>query len=255
MRCPATLIVGSDPGTWCMRSQLYLPEMTRQHLKAEIQSFVRIYTEKLLPVFADIEGESNKISNDFYDDVMSQPIANEVIDPASIAEQATNLGIRYYSYLSLGKYNLTATWHATLYQLWEQQTRSFLFKEMSHVYKYEFRSFCTKIGEIKEAFSVHNVVIESFISWPKIDELRLLCNVIKHGAGDSEEKLRKTNLTLFKKETALIEIKKEIDVLDTCKTTLLEETLRIDETTLKRYSDALLSFCDEIPKRNYSDEL
>jgi hypothetical protein len=43
--------------------------------------------------------------------------------------------------------------------------------------------------------------------------------------------------------------------METFKTTLLEETLSIDEKTLQNYSEALLYFWDEIPERNYSDEL
>lgn len=238
-----------------MRSQLYVPEMTRAYLKSEITSYVEIYFQKLLPVFNDIENEADKLANDFYDDFMNQPANDEYIDPPSIAEQALEMGIKHYSYLMLGKYNLTATWHATLYQLWEQQLRLFLFMEISHVKKLEFKSFCTTMNEIKEAFALHNVDIESFGCWSKISELRFLCNVIKHGAGDSSEKLRKLNPALFKKEPALFEKKKDIDYMDTYKTTLLEETLNIDQTTLQQYKEALLSFWDEIPERNYSEEL
>lgn len=238
-----------------MRSQLYVPEITRAYLKSEIAFYVEIYFQKLLPVFNDIENEADKLANDFYDNFMNQLADDEYIDPASIAEQALEMGIKHYSYLRLGKYNLTATWHATLYQLWEQQLRLFLFREISHVKKLEFKSFCTTMNEIKETFALHNVDIESFGCWSKISELRLLCNVIKHGAGDSSEKLRKLNPSLFRKEPALFEREKDIDYMDTYKTTLLEETLNIDQTTLQQYKEALLSFWDEIPERNYSNEL
>jgi hypothetical protein len=154
-----------------MRSQLYVPEMTRRYLKSEILSYVQIYFQKLLPVFKDIESEADKLANDFYDNFMNQPVHDEYIDPSSIADQAMEMGIEYYFYLTLGKYNLTATWHATLYQLWEQQSRLFLFREMSHVYKLEFKTFCTTLAEIKKKFSFHNVDIEAFACWSKINEL------------------------------------------------------------------------------------
>jgi hypothetical protein len=227
-----------------MKSQLYLPEITRRYLKLEIQSFVQIYFQKLLPVFSDIASEADRLANDFYDDFMSQPAYNEYIDPASIAEQALEMSIEHYSYLKLGKYSLTATWHATLYQVWEQQLRVFLFREMSHVYKLEFKTFCTTIDKMKEKFLFHNVDIEHLVCWPKINELRLLCNVIKHGPGDSAEKLREINPILFRREP-----------MGSYNTTLLEETLNINETTLQQYRDVLLSFWDEIPEQNYSNEL
>jgi hypothetical protein len=230
-----------------MKSQLYLPEMTRRYLKSEISDYIEIYFKKLLPVFKDIESDADKYANNFYDNFMSQPAYDDSIDPSSIAENAQEEGIEHYSYLKLGKYNLTATWHATLYQLWEQQLRLFLFREMSHVYKIQFETFCTNLSEIKEKFKLHNVDIESFSCWPQINELSLLCNVIKHGDGCSAKKLRKIKSTLFKQEDGT-------DHIEIFKTTLLEETLNINEMTLQNYRDALLSFWDEIPERNYSDE-
>jgi hypothetical protein len=39
--------------------------------------------------------------------------------------------------------------------------------------------------------------LSSLPSWPVIDELRLVANVVKHGEGDSAEKLRETRPELF----------------------------------------------------------
>jgi hypothetical protein len=231
-----------------MKSQLYVPETTRRYLKSVISNYVEIYLQKLLPVFKDIESDADKYTKELFDNAMSQPACGDSFDPASIAETAQDEGIDHYLYLKLGKYNLTATWHATLYQLWEQQLRWFLFWEISHVKEIDFKYFCTKPQEIKKEFKFHNLDIESFSCWPQINELSLLCNVIKHGDGCSAKKLRKIKPTLFKQEDGT-------DYMKTFKTTLLEETLCIDEKTLQKYSEALLSFWDKIPERSYSDEL
>jgi hypothetical protein len=231
-----------------MKSQLYLTEIKKKYLKSEISDYVEIYCQKLLPVFKDIESDADKYADDFYNNFMKQPAYNGSFDPSSIAENALEEGIEHYSYLKLGKYSLTATWHATLYQVWEQQTRRFLFQEISHVYNIQFETFCTKLPEIKKKFKFHKVDIESFSCWPQIKELRLLCNVIKHGGGPSGRKLRKIKPELFTQEDGT-------DYMKTFKTTLLEETLNINEMTLQSYRDALLSFWDEIPERNYSTEL
>lgn len=231
-----------------MKSQLYISEMMRKYLKSEISDYIKIYFQKLLPVFKDIESVADKYAKDFYNNFMSQPSSDDFIDPSSIAEEALDIGIEHYSYLKLGKYRLIATWHATLYQVWEQQSRLFLFREMSHVKKIQFETFCTNLSEIKKKFKLHNVDIESFSCWPQIRELCLLCNVIKHSDGKSAKKLRKIKPALFKQEDGA-------DYIKTFKATLLEETLSIDEKTLQIYSEALLSFWDEIPERNYSDEL
>ena len=118
---------------------------------------------------------------------------------------------------------------------------------MSHASYIQFKKFWPKLSEIKEKFKLHNIDIKSFSCWPQIRELSLLCNVIKHGDGISAEELRKIKPTLFKQED-------HTDYMEIFKTTLLEETLSIDEKTLRNYSEALLSFWDEIPERNYSDE-
>ena len=229
-----------------MKSQLYLPEITRRYLKSVISDYVEIYLKKLLPVFKDIESDADKYANDFFDNFMSQPACDDSIDPASIAEEAEDIRVDHYLHLKLGKYNLTATWHATLYQVWEQQLRQFLFQEMSHDYNIQFKTFCTKLSKIKEKFKFHNVDIENFSCWPEINELRLLCNVVKHGDGKSAKELQKIKPTLFKQEDGT-------DYMEIFKTTLLEETLNINEMTLQNYRDALLSFWDEIPERSYSD--
>ena len=231
-----------------MKSQLYVTEMTRRYSKSEISDYIEIYFKKLLPVFKDIESDAKKHVHNFHDNIMSQPACDDSIDPSSIAENAQEEGIDYYLHLKLGKYNLTATWHATLYQVWEQQIRRFLFRETPHVKKIKFERFCTKLSEIKEKFKLHNVDIENFSCWPQINELRLLCNVIKHGDGKSAKELRKIKPMLFKQEGGT-------DHMKIFKTTLLEETLNIDEKTLQNYTEALLSFWDKIPERNYSDEL
>lgn len=230
-----------------MISQLYVNDATRRKLKSQIQSFGEIYFQKLLPVFNNIEDEADNLENEFYDDFMHQPAHDEYIDPSAIAEQSLNIGIEHYSYLRMGKYNLIASWHAMLYQLWEQQSRSFLFREMSHIHKIEFQSFCTNLAEIKRNYKFHNVRLEQFTCWTRIKELCLLCNVIKHGDGDSAKKLRKIKPEMFKQEA-------EVDYMDAYRTTLMEETLNITDITLNNYREALLSFWDEIPERNYSSE-
>jgi len=148
----------------------------------------------------------------------------------------------------LGKYNLTATWHATHYQVWEQQLRLFLFCEISHTRNIKFEKFCDCLSKIKEKFRLYKIDIESFSCWSQINELKLLCNAIKHGVGSSEIELRKIKPALFKQEDG-------IDYMKTFKTTLLEESLNINVMTLQKYKEALLTFWDEIPERSYSDEL
>jgi len=233
-----------------MKSQLYVPEDTRRCFRSQISSFVEIYSRKLLPVFEDMEKEADKYATDFYNDSMNQPSNGDSCDPGSIAEEARDIGIEHYYFLNLGRYHLTAAWHAMLYELWEQQIRLFLFREISKDKAIgEFKTFCDNLCKIKKKLELHNVDTKKRLCWNKIDELRLLCNVIKHSDGASLDLLRKKNPALFKTGSFA---KKEL--IELYRTSLLEQVLNIDETTLQDYKDALLSFWEKIPERNYSNE-
>ena len=223
--------------------------MYRRYLKSQILGFARILTEKLFPLFSDIEREADKHADSYYENFMQEPATEEdYIDPASIAETAFEKGLEHYEYLRLGKYNVLSSWHVTLYELFEQQVRLFLFKGMRHCFKLNFGSFCRNIKETKEAFLFHNLDIETFSCWPVIDELRLVCNVAKHGEGNSAEDLRQLNPSMFKKQDT-------IDLMELYKTTVLAETLDLTDTTFDTYCRSVLAFWDELPERSYSDEL
>jgi len=89
-----------------MKSQLYVPETTRRYLKSEISAYVKMYLQKLLPVFKDIESDADKLADGFYDNFMSQPAYDDFIDPSSIAEKAEEIGIEHYTVLFLLVYLL-----------------------------------------------------------------------------------------------------------------------------------------------------
>jgi len=234
-----------------MKSQLYVPEQTRRYFGSQISSFIKIYSQKLLPVFKDMEEEADKHETDFYNDYMNQPSNGDSVDPGSIAEEARDIGIEHYSFLKLGKYHLTATWHAMLYELWEQQIRLFLFREISKDKPInDFKIFCDKLKRIKKELESHNIdTQQQGLCWNKIDELNLLCNVIKHSDGKSLDRLRRKNPALLKKGSVV-----DVELIKLYRTSLLEEVLNIDETTLQDYEDGLLSFWENIPERNYSNE-
>ena len=233
-----------------MKSQLYVPEHTRRYFQSQISSFIEIYSQKLLPVFKEMGKEADKCASDFYNDYMNQPSNGDSVDPGSIAEEARDIGVEHYCFLKLGRYHLTAAWHAMLYEFWEQQIRSFLFREISKDKATgDFKNFCDDLGKIKTELELHNVDIKKWLCWNKIDELHLLCNVIKHSDGWSLDRLRKKNPAVLKKGSVV-----DVELVELYRTSLLEEALNIDETTLQDYKDALLSFLENIHERNYSDE-
>jgi hypothetical protein len=227
-----------------MRSQLYLSDDLRAFFKSEISTFVQIFSAKLFPVFSMIDEEAEKFSEEYFEKALNN-VYDDSIDPASVAETAIDKALSHFSDLSLVRYEFTAMAIATLYLIWEQQMRKFLYRELRHNYKIDFPSFCTSgIKEIKEIFSEHSVDIETMKAWPKLDELRLLCNVVKHGDGGSAKRLFGLNKGLFREEYYK---DKNGLVLDT---TLLEETLNLNEETFSAYGNVLIEFWSELPERS-----
>jgi len=228
-------------------SQIYVPAMTRAYHKRQLDGFAWTYFERLHPTFFDISKEADTAADEYYNDTLNMSASDDFDDAASVAEEAIEKGLTLYETLSLGEYTLTAAWHATLYEFFEQQLRLFLYKELTNDYILDFRTFCTSMKDIKQCLEAHDFDVQTISTWSCIDELRLLCNVIKHSDGTSASDLRKRNPLLFKNMNG-------IDYLKLYQTTLLEISLDINETTLRNYVGALHAFWDEIPERNYSKD-
>ncbi len=226
-----------------MIALIYVPQRTKLRHKKQLDNFAAVYFDRLKPTFADITTEADSAAQEYYDDILNRAASDDFDDASSVAEDAIEKGQEKYEMLSLGQYTLTAAWHATLYEFFEQQVRLFLYKEISHDFVIEFEGFCTSMKAIKECPRDFSFKLESVSSWPVIDELRLLCNVIKHSDGTSAIDLKKRNPRLFKCDLG-------IDYLKLYRTTLLEITLNIDDSTLNHYLAALKEFWNEIPERN-----
>ncbi len=124
------------------------------------------------------------------------------------------------------------------------RTHRFIDKKGNHI---DFSAFCTRgIEDIKEVFNEFGQDLERLNSWSKIEELRLLANVIKHGDGWSATKLKQLRSDYFDAES------KSTDLLDLYKTTLGERVLNIDDSEHGIYCGAIIQFWDELPDELYS---
>lgn len=226
-------------------SQLYLHEFLRKCYKSEISAYSRIFNERLFPNFGNIEKEADEFTNDYYEELRGSSF-DDSGDTSDLAEKAFDEGITYYSELRSVKYAFTAIAISSLYHIWEQQARRFLYKEMSHTYKIEFTDFCPQMRDIKLHFQFHNFDLEKLSYWGKLDELRLLSNVIKHGDGSSAKQLYEKNKDLFRQSIFKFNDRPTLD------STLLEESLILSQNLFNEYVETLLKFWDEVPERAYS---
>ena len=137
----------------------------------QIDLFHKCGKERLLPAFASIEAEAEKESASIWSEYMSQPGDDEG-DPSGAAEHAMDAGVAVLSSLSDLRQTVTNLLAVGLRHLFEQQ-------------KAEVEA---RAGTIDWP-SLHN--------WGKVEELRIVANVVKHGEGRSASELRKIRPELF----------------------------------------------------------
>lgn len=184
-----------------------------------------------------------EIATDYYEKIMNLPCdEHEIIDPSIIAEQAESVGYKHYSEMSFMKYYNLVSWIAMLYEFWFQQLKSFLLEGLRFT---NFRDEKIEwLEDIKDTFNLYGVSVSNYYSWGKIDELRLICNVIKHGDGSSARKLLKLNSDIFFREGL-----EDINLLQLYSVSITREILDVNEDTFKVYCDNLILFWNELPER------
>jgi hypothetical protein len=229
-----------------METQLYFWKPLIQDYQTAI-SLIADYHKRTSVVFNDIGEEAEKYAEQLYE---SFP-GTEDTDPASVAEWAHDEGIERYQTLSIMKSNHLLMTISMLYHVWEQQLIKFTIHELHRYLKFDKKSMSFR--DVQLIFRLHGVDILGTKSWPKLRELKYLVNTIKHGDGESADRLRKIRPDFFCFPDAF-RIDKETDTLDLCGSVLLDEySLQISEGDLYTYIEATKNFWDEMPERAYSD--
>ena len=85
----------------------------------------------------------------------------------------------------------------------------------------------------------------TFISWPRIDELRHLANCVKHAEGNSCEQLRKLRPDLFENPTVEPEFKIR-GIVQHVRNPLIGEDIYITEQEFASYAEVVRQFWLEL---------
>jgi len=160
----------------------------------QIQLLLDNFEKRILSSFESISDEAEKVQQEAWE--RFEKSAGPDSDPSSGAEWALQEGIVHYMNLEdlrQGLLNVSATF---CYHLFEQQLFYFHRKELLKQYE-ENDHDLFKHKEIKKRLAEHAIDIEGFRSWSKVDELRLVANVVKHADGDSAKKLRELRPKMF----------------------------------------------------------
>ncbi len=230
---------------------LCIDKYRKELWQAEVRWYARTMTEKVFPLFDDIDGEVNQLTEDYYRRMMYK--AGYCDDPSGPAEEAMEYRDDCYGGLRLARHNIIGMSIVNLAQMWEQQVRRYLYQELSRVWSFPMTRFCEdwkQIIGIFAAFSIRNDVTETPFSiedtehWTKLSDLSQLANSIKHGDGRSAESLRKRRPEYFMKREDPYGGRREME------TTLLCETnIFIDVSTFTEYVDPVVEFWNTLPRR------
>ena len=229
-----------------MKPQLYLPNMSKQYLKNQIGRFVEVYNLKLKYIFENIDTEAEEHGSSFFESVMHSTYHPDAIDPADIAEEAMDRSVRHWDLLNHGRYVLLGSWHVALYEAFEQQLRLYLYDELSHEFNLSINHVFSRFNDQKKILILYGIDLASLKGLKQIDQLRLVCNVVKHGEGSSAKELRK-------KRPDLIKIHNDIELLELYGNSLLEEVLSITDQSLIEFGKAIEDFWDSFPERSYCE--
>lgn len=225
-----------------LETQLYFWKRLKEKHKKEL-FLVEDYYNRTKLQFVNIEIEAENHADLLYNNYP----ATEDTDQASVAEWATEQGIEMYETLSIMKSNHLLMAISMLYHIWEQQLIKFTIRELENYLKFDKKALV--YSKVQLIFQLHGINIIDTKSWKRIRELKFLVNTIKHGGGDSAEKLRKIRPDFFE-----LDVISGADTLELNGSVLLDEySLQVKESDLFNYVKATKSFWDEMPESAFSD--
>ena len=223
-----------------MPSQIYFYPDLRKKLIAEVKSFSETVEIKIFPLFQNIDQEAEQYAQKLYGQTM-ESIGDPDADASAIADAAIDEGARVYESLRMIRNSFVAQSFSNLFQFWEQQTREFLFDEISHSVEVDPAKFCSNgLDDMKKIFSDHGLDIQTLASWPLLNELRLISNIVKHGDGPSATKLKAIKPGFIGKSRS-----------GKVSTSLVtSESLILSEGDFKGHGGNLALFWEEFPERS-----
>ncbi len=209
----------------------------------QITAFCDSIIDRVLPAFDNIDEEAEKVAEQEYTRIGNLS-ANEYVDIEKIAESAQDAGIEYHELLSRAKQGLMNIATAGLYHLFEQQLLFFYRRQVLHTSQ-ENDTKLFKLKELKTRLASGGIDIEKLPSWPKINELRLVANTVKHGEGDSAEQLRDIRQDLFIHPSLRSNDFLANNPHYTIYMPMSGEDIFVEVNDFQKYKDAVLGFWEE----------
>lgn len=211
----------------------------------EVHNFIYQEAQKrILNQFANIEDEAQEAQNNYLTQYSSNTYYEE-IDTCSIFENAFEAGYKHYDLLSNMKVQVQLNTISLIFHHWNITLRDWLAKELKHNFEEKYSDEIAYSPDMRKIYQVFNELgwqIESQPFFKKLDAMRLIVNIYKHGNGRSLKYLQKNYPEYLNK--------KEIDI-DFLAPLLHHSDLKINEAHLDEFSEAIIAFWQKIPERLY----
>jgi hypothetical protein len=208
----------------------------------QISALCDSVVNRVLPAFDHIDEEAEKVAEQEYERLGSLP-ADEYWDTSYDAETAENAATAYYMLMSGVRQSLINIATTGLYHLFEQQLLFFHRQQVLHLSEKNNKKLIN-LKELRIRLADGGIDIETLPSWPKIDELRLVANTVKHGEGESAKQLRAIRQDLFV-HPSLRDHSFFANSSGYTYMPLSGEDLFVEISDFQEYRNAILSFWDE----------
>ncbi|MBE1554494.1 hypothetical protein [Sporosarcina limicola] len=216
------------------------------------------------------------------EDIFCRAVFNSEYDDGSeYYEQIQNNAVNLMQEQSLMHYQFVLMSLSNLYQVFEQQLRKWLFKEMTHHHneylnqikftlnneEKDYGSFYSQFGalrnvieEMKLTFTMPSPIASNLAEWAgwfdsevevpiveteiwkTIRECNLLSNTFKHGSGPAA-------IALYKIRPEYFETVSDTKLMNLYRTTNMEEVLSVDKISFEKYVMAMKIFWGKLKER------
>ncbi|MCB2226564.1 MAG: hypothetical protein KQH53_07785 [Desulfarculaceae bacterium] len=213
-------------------------------IRPQITTILKIVKEKIIPIFKQAEVEADEVS----DRAWYAEGYSENADPGSMADYAMEMGLDHYSLLTNLTYGILNLFSVHLYHLYEQHLVYLCMHELIHPATFpDPHSLNATI--VNQMLTDKGIETFSFKTYPKIKELKYVCNCVKHGDGRSCEEVKKLRPVLFEHPSFRGQ---DIPSLPPGPiiTPLAGDSLWISEQDFEEYAQAVLSFFEELFQTN-----
>jgi len=211
----------------------------------EHQFYVEQAKNRLLSQFANIEAEADQAEAEHWER-SGQSFDPEWHDPGDLAEAARDHGVEFYQLLSdmHGRTRLSVV--AGMYHHWDKTFRRFLVREFrwprlvigDHTRRALWKLDSVNLEKLLAAIGLD---LSSLACYPRIEAMRLVVNVFKHGEGKSLDDLRE-RFPEFLRESA-----HRWNVYD-------DTNMEVTDDHVEEFSTAIKSFWHELPPSVTFDE-